>query len=93
VTFHLIAAAIVVAIVIGILSLRHHSSPPAPPLTTYVVLVRTQAPTPSETVTAWNAYEAAPQEASSPEDAIASFRHDSGLDGEMKAVPLSEWRP
>jgi hypothetical protein len=82
VTFHLIAAAIVVAIVIGILSLRHHSSPPAPPLTTYVVLVRTQAPTPSETVTA-----------SSPEDAIASFRHDSGLDGEMKAVPLSEWRP
>lgn len=86
-----VAIVVAVAFWAGYLLRSPDSSPTS--TQTYVILVRTQAPTPSETVTAWNAYEAAPQEAPTPEEAIAQFRRDSGLPTvEMKAIPLSDWR-
>lgn len=91
------STSLVLAAVVGLVLLLWPSDPPAPapapaPVeTTYVILVRSNAPTPSETVTPWLAYEAAPQTARSQAAAIRAFALDSGLSGEMKAVPLDDW--
>lgn len=86
--FWLLTAALV-AVLAALLYVHPANRPPRE--TTYIVLVRTFAPTPSETVTPWDAYEAAPQRARTPGDAIHAFAHDSGLHGEMKAIPLDDW--
>lgn len=59
----------------------------------WIVLVRVDVPTPSETVTVWEAYEAAPQVAPSAAEAVRQFQSDSGLAGPMRAVPSEFWRP
>lgn len=57
----------------------------------YIVLYRVERSTPSETVTSWDAYEAAPQQARNANEAIISFQADSGLSGTFRAVPAVEW--
>lgn len=57
----------------------------------WIILVGVDSPTPSETVTAWNAYEAAPQRASSAKAAITSFVRDRQIGGRFVAVPYDEW--
>lgn len=70
---------------------KEQAPEPEPEVQTYIVLHKADHPTPSETVTSWDAYEAAPQEAKTPLEAIASFQRDSQLGGVFVAVPMGDW--
>lgn len=57
----------------------------------WIVLVQIEFTSPSETVTTWQAYEAAPQRASTAAQAIVQFVHDRALSGSFVAVPADVW--
>lgn len=56
-----------------------------------VLHLREPQQTPSETVTAWDAYEAAPQMAKFGWEATMQFAEDSGLTGKFIAIPVRTW--
>lgn len=57
----------------------------------WIILVQIEFQSPSETVTTWQAYEAAPQRARSASEAIVSFVRDRNLTGSFVAVPADVW--
>lgn len=62
------------------------------PQRTYVVLHQVDRESPSETVVVWQAYEAAPQEARSAREAVASFQRESLLTGTFLAIRQSDYQ-